>query len=436
MLAGDYKGSDYFSTTEEQASQDSADSVKVTALAIVCSCGKEATYTTDRKVRADHHTATLVLAVSIAQDSVGASVDGNSGQTKFGPHILVYDILCDVHNKSNGVLNEQNFSVVGGFEIDKEMLLQDPFSTSGSEDDWGYEPPHSLHSSVLQKFAEAIAGEDNNNKDKLNKPEKENVDPGKVVQCMQLSDIINAQCCKVAQIVPFGNGESLLLNIHFCESCRHKKKSPIKSQCHVDEVTGDSMSTQAESSSAQGNDQNVPNSSEHKYKDCIIVVYRIITSNEQRTLSQQPAGIRQYFTLEGLMTSIVVLPVESFELFADVSSAPPEEGNVRLSCPSQFLVAAAKYSVVVIDADSLNVLAEFTASNESSNQAQFVHVLNCPGVDCLCACTKDGNMHFLALRHQMADREKVDGLVLNTTDSSLETPAAGPCIQTGMTTIR
>lgn len=420
--------------TEQQTKKDK---LIVCTVSIVCSCGKDPTNTAGQKCQSFGHTATLILAISIVKDcptSEDTAKIGNKDEScltmesQLCPYILVYDMLT-VNSESAA---KPLFNVDSNIELEKEMMLQDPYTPSGSEDDWIYDvpvlPPDTLHSSVLQKFAEAIAGEENGEKEKAKKS-KEETSKSKLVQCLDLSGVCKDQHCKVLEIVPFGDGQNLLVNFVCCSSCDNKKElDPSDSNPENGETVEPNVdpSDVSASNSAQ---ENHPKFliHEHNFNQSTLAVYKIVNSNGERTLSPQPTRTKQFTATEGILSSMVTLPVESHDLLGDTNICF-QEPDTELSLPSQLFVGAANGSVVVIDVNSLNIITKFTASNESS---KITHVLNCPGMDCFCACTEEGMMRFLGLRNQLPSDTGVSTAGQDKTDGISNAPPGGSWSQSG-----
>ena len=343
------------------------------------------------------------------------------------PYILVYDILT-ANNETTAKLP---FNVDSSIELEKEMMLQDPYTPSGSDDDWLYDqlpvlPPDTLHSSVLQKFAEAIAGEENGDKGKAKKPTEETNKFRKLIQCLDLSGVCKGQHCKISEIVPFGDGQNLLVNFVCCGSKKELDHIVPSDENEETVEISAGCSTVSASDSLHGIHQSTQ-SHEHNFTQSTLAVYRIETSNGERTLSWKPTRTKQFPASEGIVSSLVALPVESRDLLGD-TNIHFQEPEGELSSPSQLLVGAANGSIVVIDANSLNVLTKFTSSNESS---KITHILNCPGMDCFCACTEDGMMRFLGLRNQLMRETDVGTAEGDRTDGTSEVSSGGSSAQQG-----
>lgn len=400
-------------------------------MSLVCSCGKDPTSTAGQKCQSFRHTATLFLAVYIEKHSPSSDTEKTEGKhvsflTAEGcscPYILVYDIMANSENSA-----KPQFNVDSCIELEKEMMLQDPYTTSGSDDDWMYDqlpilPPDSLnlHSSVLQKFAEAIAGEENIKKSKVNKC-KEGNKCAKLVQCLDLSGICNGRLCKVTEIVPFGDGQNILVNLHCFNNYFIDKGSHIGETNPENEESGQSSDncTAIPGSDSAGNGKcprpdSLPQST--------LAVYKIASSGGERTLSSQPTLTKHFPSSDGILSNLVTLPVESHELLRHPAGHFQELENV-CSESRQFLVGAFNDSVVIIDADSLKVVTKFKVSSQGT---KISHILNCPGMDCLCVCCEDGVMHFLRLRNQ-AQVEAGTGTVEDSKDgSSISEAPLGSC---------
>lgn len=433
------KCADGLSENIDTSQESNKQKVVVCAVSIVCSCGKDPTNNASQKGQSFGHTATSVLAIYIEKENLASDTaeadDKNSLNVRVGtrlcPYILMYEILADSGNKLEESSSKQLFNVDSSAELEKEMQLM--LTPSGSDDDWMYDqfpvvppppppvlPPDTLHSSVLQKFAEAIAGEENEDKSKTCKSKKEANKYQKLVQCLELSGVIKSQCCKVSNIVPFGDGQNLLVSFVLCTSCGSEVNSDVSG---TSTETGKAVHL-SEDSSVQENNSKI-HSFEHNFTQTTLAVYRILINNGKRTLSQQPTRTKQFSSSEGLFTSIVALPLESHDLLGDLCF---QEAEAELPLPSQLFVAAVKDSIILIDANSLNILTKFTTSNGGS---RITHVLNCPGMDCFCACTEDGLMRFLGLRHQQAGEAGLGGSGQETTDGISQETSAGSWSQSG-----
>ena len=423
--------------------QNDKPKLTVCSVSIVCSCGKDPTNNTGQKCQSFGHTATLVLAIFVGKNYLTSDAakaddrhDSNATKgTQLHPFILVYDILADSGNKLRETTSKQHFNVDSSTELEKEMLLLTP---SGSDDDWMYDqlpvyapppppvlPPDTLHSSVLQKFAEAIAGE-NEDKGKMNKS-KEEGNRYRLLQCLRLSVVCKGQCCKVSNIVPFGDGQYLLISFEVCSSCSDKVKLPPSGSSREIEMTvqsSDDSSAEAANNSSQEINPNNHNC-EHNFNQTTLAVYRVVINDGKRTLSQQPTRTKPFTATDGLFGSIVPLPLESHDHLGDLCF---QEAEAEHSSPSQLLVAAVRERVVLMDANSLNILTKFTASNGGS---RITHVLNCPGMDCFCACTEDGMMLFLGLRHQQAGEASVGSTGEESRDGTPQVPSEGSWSQSG-----
>ena len=428
---------DISSENTDSDHQNDKHKLTVCSVSIVCSCGKDPTNNTGQKCQSFGHTATLVLAIFVEKDAAKAEDELDSSATagtQLYPYVLVYDILTDSGSKLGETTSKQHFSVDSSTELEKEMLMLTP---SGSDDDWMYDqlpvyapppppvlPPDTLHSSVLQKFAEAIAGE-SEDKGKTNKS-KEEPNRYRKLQCLGLSVVCKGKCCKVSNIVPFGDGQYLLISFDECSSCSDKVKSASIGSSRETEMTvqsSDHSSTEAAGNSLQEINRNNHNC-EHNFTETTVAVYRIVINDGRRTLSQQPTRTKFFSATDGLFSSIVPLPLESHDHLGDLCF---QEAEAEHSSPSQLLVGAVRESVVLMDATSLNILIKFTASNGSS---RITHVLNCPGMDCFCACTEDGMMHFLGLRHQQAGEASLGTIGEESTDGT-QAASAGSWSQSG-----
>ena len=429
LFADDQKSAESQSETTDK--ENNKQKLVVCTVSIVCSCGKDPTNTAGQNCQSFAHTATLLLAIFIEKNST--SDLANSGDKddvgftagQLCPYILVYDIVSDSGNKLEESTAKQAFNVDSCIELDKEILMQDPYALSGSDDDFVYDelpltqppppvlPPDTLHSSVLQKFAEAITGDLNgdNGKAKTSKEEKNKYT--RLVQSVELSKVCSDHCCKVSSIVPFGDGESILVSVALCSSCGRK-------------IAPDPSETRTNSSSVEGNLPKNDNCT-HNFTQSTLAVYSIACSNGKRTLSHQPIRTKRFSASEGLFSSIVSLPLESHDLIGDLNLCF-QDAEVELSSQSPLLVGAVKDGVFLIDANSLNILTKFTTSNGNSS---IMHVLNCPGMDCLCACSEDGVMHFLGLRHQKAEEASPGSVRQDKTDGTSQLPPAGSWSQSG-----
>ena len=410
------------------------DKLLVCTVSIVCSCGKDPTNNAGQKCQSFGHTSTLVLALSIEKDNPVGDNTKTGGETKpclsseshLRSYILVYDILTN-----NETSAKSHLIVDSSIELEKEMMLQDPYTPSGSEDDWIYDqlpvlPPDTLHSSVLQKFAEAITGEENGNKSKVNKCKEENKS-AKRVQCIDLSGVCEGQRCKVSEIVPFGDGQHLLVNFVCCSSCIYKELDPNDLKPGAVQLCADPVVVTA-SNSEHENKKLL--SHEHSFTQSTLAVYRILSSNGKRTLSSQPTRTKQFSSSVGILSNLVALPVESRDLSGDTNVHFQELENEFFS-PSQLLVGASNDAVVIIDTTSLNILTKFTPSNGSS---KITHVLNCSGMDCFCVCTEDGMMRFLGLQNQLPGDAGVASAGQDKTDGISEAPSGGSWPQSGTCT--
>lgn len=430
----------------DTSQENNKQKVIVCTVSIVCSCGKDPTNNASQKGQSFGHTATLVLAIYIEKENLANDTadpdDQNNLNVRIGtqlcPYILMYEILADSGNKLEESSSKQLFNVESSAELEKEMQLM--LTPSGSDDDWMYDqfpvvppppppvlPPDTLHSSVLQKFAEAIAGDENEDKSKTCKSKKEANKYQKLVQCLELSGVSKSQCCKVSNIVPFGDGQNLLVSFVLCTSCGNEVNLDVSGTStetgKVGHLSEDSSATTSNSSVQENNSKIC--SFEHNFTQTTLAVYRILINNGKRTLSQQPTKTKQFSSTEGLFTSMVALPLESHDLLGDLCF---QEAEAELPLPSQLFVAAVKDSVILIDAIALSILTKFTMSNGGS---RITHVLNCPGMDCFCACTEDGLMRFLGLRHQMAGEAGLGSSGQETTDGISQETSAGSWSQSG-----
>ena len=433
------------SPSEHMDSDQQSDKHKLTvcSVSIVCSCGKDPTSNAGQKCQSFGHTATLVLAIFVGKNYLTSDAakaedkhDSNAtAGTQLHPYILVYDILTDSGNKLGETSSKQHFNVDSSTELEKEMLMLTP---SGSDDDWMYDqlpvytpppapllPTEILHTSLLQKFTEAMTDE-NEDKGKTDKS-KEEPNGYRKLQCLGLSAVCKGQCCKVSNVVPFGDGQYLLISLDLCSSCSDKVKSASNGSSNGTETTvqsHDDPSAEAANNYLQEINPNNHNC-EHSFNQTTLAVYRIIINDGKRTLSPQPSRTKPFSTTEGLFSSIVPLPLESDDHLGDLCF---QEAEAEHSSPSQLLVAAVRESVVLMDASSLNIITKFTASNGNS---RIAHVLNCPGMDCFCACTEDGMMHFVGLRHQQAGEDSLGTMGEESTDGTPQATSAGSWSQSG-----
>ena len=421
------------SKTEDAKEQAKNDKLMMCTVSIVCSCGKDPTSTAGQKCQSFGHTATLILALSTtkehttSKDTVNSDTEDTScltAESELCPYILVYDILTAKNEASTKLL----FNVDSSLELEKEMMLQDPYTPSGSEDDWMYDqlpvlPPDTLHSSVLQKFAEAIACDENSEKEKAKKPKGETNKLTKLVQCLELSGVCKGQHNKISEIVPFGDGQNLLVNFVCYSACGNKTELASNGE-NCRNTFSKTVEMSSDSPTVPSENHKHELSRDHSFTQTTFAVYRIATCNGERTLSWQPTRTKQFSSSQGVFSNIVALPVGSHDLLGD-TSAQFQEREAERSSPSQLLVAAANGKVVVIDANSLNVLTKFTAGNE------ILHVLNCPGMDCFCACTTDGVMHFLGLRNQLPGETDLGTSEHDRMDGTSEVYSGGSFSQPG-----
>ncbi|XP_068681369.1 baculoviral IAP repeat-containing protein 6-like isoform X1 [Montipora foliosa] len=432
-----------YSTDENHSSQGKSDCTKdakhpaqhnnkenlvVCTISIVCSCGKDPTITAGQKCQSFRHTATLILALSITSSSLSTAAQTDvkdevclRTETQSCTYLMVYDVLT----AQSETYTKPVFNVDNSIELEKEMMLQDPYTPSSSEDDWMYEQitpalSDTLHSSVLQKFAEAMSGEENSGKNKNKKSKEESHKATKLVQCLDLSEICKGQHCKVSEIVPFGNGQNLLVNL-VCSGSSDNKTDIASTDvtCNEAKIAEQaSLNHQKEEILLAGSGNQKTFLCNHSLNQTKLAVYRIVCCNGERTLSCQPLRTKQFSVSDGILSNLVVLPVETHPLLID-----SEEQEAELSSASQLFVGAANCNVIVMHANSLDVLCKFTAGNE------ILHVLNCPGMDCFCACTRDGKMHFLGLRNQLPTETDLGAVECDWTNDVSEISPGGTASQ-------
>lgn len=430
--------------TEHPVQQKNEDKLIMSTISIVCSCGKDPTIAAGQKCPSFGHTATLVLAFSISKnlalsfDDAKSAEQDKSTENQYCPYIMVYDILTT----RSETLAKPLFNVDNSMELEKELLLQDAYTPSSSEDDWMYDQmapalSDTLHSSVLQKFAEAMSGEENGYKGKNTKSKEEPNKRAKFVQCLDLSDLCKGQCCKVSELVPFGDGQNLLVNLVCYGSCDNEtdlaelngQEGKIDEQAtSSNNQEGETVSkTCTESLDFTLKDSTKENKRTFCYKPSFnqskLVVYRINISNGGRTLSSQPFRTKQFSWCDGILTNIVALPVETHPLLID-SDVHLQEQESDISSGSQLLIGATNCNIVVIHANSLDILSKFTTGKE------ITHILNCPGMDCFCACMIDGMMYFLGLRNQLTDQNGLGSVESDGTYMTSES-SGGSTSQTG-----
>lgn len=421
-------------TIEEETKKEK---LVVCTVSIICSCGKDPTKSTSQSCQSFAHTATLLVAIlmqkNFTSDRTKSEDKGDVGCSagQLCPYILVYDIVTNSGNKLEESTTKQAFSVESCIELDKDMLMQDPYGLSGSDDEFLYDelplgqppppvlPPDTLHSSVLQKFAEAITGDLGADPGKTKKSKEERNRCAKRVQSVDMSKVCDNRCCKVSSIVPFGDSEHILVTVVLCSSSGN-----IITMYPNETRTNSSAGT--EENFVEGTCPKTLNC-EHNFTQSTLAVYDILSSNSKRTLSPQPLRTKQFAASEGLFSTIVALPPESHDLIGDLNLCL-QDAEAELSPERPLLVGAVKSSVVLIDANSLNILTKFSISNGNSN---ILHVLNCPGMDCLCACNEDGAMHFLGLRRHKAVEASQGSVGQDRTDSISQVPPAGSWSQTG-----
>lgn len=403
--------------TEHPVEQKNEDKLIMSAISIVCSCGKDPTIAAGQNCPSFGHTATLVLALSIAKnlalpsDVTKTSVKDGTTENQY---IMVYDILT---TKSE-TLAKPLFNVDNSVELEKELLLQDAYTPSSSEDDWMYDQmapalSDTLHSSVLQKFAEAMSGDENGSKGKNTKSKEETYKRAKFVQCLDLSDVCKGQRCKVSELVPFGDGQNLLVNlVCYGSDDNETDLASADLNCEKGKIINEQATwsnnqevetvskTSTESLDFTPKDSTKESQRKFCYKQSLnqskLAVYRINISNGGRMLSSQPIRTKQFSVCDGIFTNFVALPLETHPLLIE-SEVHLQEQESDISSCSQLLIGAANCNIVVIHANSLDIVSKFTTGKE------VTHILNCPGMDCFCACVTDGMMYFLGIRNQLTD---------------------------------
>ena len=403
--------------TEHPVERKNEDKLIMSTISIVCSCGKDPTIAAGQNCPSFGHTATLLLALSIAKnlalpsDVTKTSVKDGTTENQY---IMVYDILT---TKSE-TLAKPLFNVDNSVELEKELLLQDAYTPSSSEDDWMYDQmapalSDTLHSSVLQKFAEAMSGDENGSKGKNTKSKEETNKRAKFVQCLDLSDVCKGQRCKVSELVPFGDGQNLLVNlVCYGSDDNETDLASADLNCEKGKIINEQATwsnnqevetvskTSTESLDFTPKDSTKESQRKFCYKQSLnqskLAVYRINISNGGRTLSSQPIRTKQFSVCDGIFTNFVALPLETHPLLIE-SEVHLQEQESDISSCSQLLIGAANCNIVVIHANSLDIVSKFTTGKE------VTHILNCPGMDCFCACVTDGMMYFLGIRNQLTD---------------------------------
>lgn len=370
----------------------------VTALCIMCSCSKDQACQ-GRRFQAFQHKSVLITGVSLSKKQPREQ----NGENLLGPQLLVYDVSQDSEKKSKeSNLGREKTKMMPSAVGSKSLGVEYPYtySPTGSEEDW-FEPspvilPEDLHSSVLQKFAQAIVG-DEKGQELHDKSGVSELNKGSILQCLRLPENLGGDCqWNVSQIVPCSDGHQVLVLL--------KPEKTGSSQTNPDTGSSENCSVempQCSSTSKESHEKNTEiGGQENAFSEtfgCAIVVYRLIKKDAKITIFPDPVCIRTFDVAGRFPTNVLGLPLENVEICDDD----------ELSCVSQCAALLSDGSLALMDTNNLQILTRFSAK-EGDVSEHFVHVMRCPGADCISVCTSSGKLCFVSIRHHSANEQQVN----------------------------
>ena len=457
----------------------------VTAISLTTMCSQQHSVMYGRDLHSlDKHQPVLIAGISVRTEDMTDAVDCNSRINEPRdniPYLHLYKVLPDTGNyhSSSNTQESKPTSVQKIAVKPQDPYL--PYSPYSGEDDFDDGMslsdvdvmPDTFHSTVLKKFADAIAGEPVVKKDNTAKSAKQSLKMGNVLQSIRLPEF-KGMDSTIKHIVPCCGGHHVLVNVWLYGQCLSstaidnteltENKAEVlpesnellisqeeQKQANKPGITSGESETKTSQSGIFSGDgeQNLDledepskdltpgeankqlenrnisetddqcnfnesqhfsavNSKELEPSGCALLRYSILQKDLSRTLSEQPVTLKTYFSTETVL-SCISLPLESSELGED--SLPRTSGSNTNSdsktpetlCSCKFAATTASGTVVIFSGDTLEVVAKLQPKSETPENC-FAHLLHCSGIDCLCACTSTGKLHFLHLARKDGDK--------------------------------
>ena len=445
---------------------ESKKKVCITALSLSTMCTKQhsAMYGRDHH-SLEKHQPVLIVGVSIMNrqtDKNQMHEDGNVFSANSIPYLHVYRILSETETNQTKFAKKSSdsYPVYPSYVDDGDFDDGIPLSDVDVM-------PDAFHSTVLKKFADAIAGEPVTKKDEDDESKKQSIKTGNILQSIQLPEF-EGKSCVVKDIVPCCDGHHILVNVWLYDSHRtslmlsddnvtssssgnsptneqltssslHSEVKGIKdvsdesvkrteenefsishcSHCTQEHISvcdeelnknagynNNSKESQSENSSVDDVKNNedrkssIENCTNLQPIGCVLLCYSIVPSGSCRILLEEPFVTRNYFSSD-TMLNCISLPLESTDLNEDTFSRVSET-NFNSNCKKtqtsccKFAATTVKGFVLIFSGKTLEVLAKLPPVSDDPKD-YFVHILHCSGIDCLCACSSIGKLHFLDL---------------------------------------
>lgn len=436
----------------------------------------------------EKHQPVLIAGISLTNEQTAEAEgieDQNDLESVSTPFLHVYRILSETESsnqpKAAGTLKPPDPyslypSYVGDDDFDDGMSLSDVDVV-----------PDAFHSTVLKKFADAIAGQPACKKDQSNENKNQTIKMGNILQSIQIPEFEGKNCI-VKHIVPCCDGHHILVNVWLfdqqlpsvvtstnfestpskvdlrtsepltCLNMQNEeneivvvsRESEIRTKeseisiCSSngeenlgseEEANKDSGKTELNKGPQIGikslNDghrnekENLHSSSESSVElqpvGCVLLQYGLLRSESSRTFLDKPVVIKKYFSSDTIL-SCISLPLENTELNEDtflgtLESSTSLDSNAQISCCCKFAATTARGNVVIFSGETLEVLAKLEPKSDEPRD-DFVHLLHCSGIDCLCACTRLGKLHFLNLVHSNKNNQEDNSTAAVNTELS------------------
>lgn len=299
---------------------------------------------------------------------------------------------------------------------------EDLYSILSSDDDFDQElmmtAPATMHSSLIKKCAEAIAGKPEQHNDEV-KMKQHNV-----IQKLTFPSDIAEYNSTVSQIIPCLDGHHVLVVVH------------LQEQRQSSEISSQGESTVYLDHELNGKSCTICNEDVfNRYRNtegCLLLLYQLILSNNSSPTLSEPLTWKK-LSSDNCLSNVIGIPVDSMKqldyskgLFVcDIDDDfNPSIANAA-TCSGRFAGITQDGSILILNANTLDTLTKFSPTGVvNAVDNRFNDIVYCPGIDCLCCSTPQGNLYFLSLvhNHERTDSEGTCQGMLNGADALIGKP--------------
>lgn len=363
-------------------------SLHVTASAIICPPDQDHQHL--KKLHTADHKPVVIAGIHPCSN--------DSNELDNIPYLLLFDASSEKNTTTKKQEKPSQGTLKTGPKVASTQQYggsqEDLYSILSSDDDLDPEllptAPPTMHSSVIKKCAEAIAGKSQQQNDEIKMKQRN------VIQKLTFPNDAAGNDSTISQILPCLDGNHVLVVVHLlgqeetssqedtnmyldgglnCKSCRDEKA--------LNKLT------------------------KQETEGCLVLIYQLILSKSNMPTLSEPI-IWKKLSPDNTLFNVIGVPVDNTEhldyskdfFLSDIDDDFSLSTHNDKTCNGRFAGITQDGCIMIINANTLDTLAKFSPTGLVDHMDNnFNDIVYCPGIDCLCCSTEQGTLHFLSLVH-------------------------------------